>query len=258
MKTQIVYKAKLDYEASYLKLKDSNLGTIEQTQKGLIWFRFKDTKTVFMISPYGRIEVAWENPQEKKVLLKVLKNLLVPKEGEKLRIKPVKQIREFSYPPPPNFKLSWCDEETEYRKQSAKRMSSKYKRQLSLGLKSILAEDWQLYRPYEDRSEVRARWREEIEYEGIRFKELATEYLRKNYPSTYDKMQRRRKLKERAKEALLMEGKTERDAEAIINFVSFAEGDPKKSEESEKLLEQWKKAYQDFASDIERILLTLE
>lgn len=139
-----------------------------------------------------------------------------------------------------------------------RRATLRHRRQLSLGLKAILGEDWFLYRPYEDRSEVRARWREEIEYKGIRYKELATEYLRKNYPKIYDKMQHRRKLREKAKEALLKEGKTEQEGKNIVNLVTFAEGDPKISEESEKLLEQRKVAYQDFASDIEHILLMLE
>ena len=56
----------------------------------MIWLKFKHTKTVFLISPYGKIEVAWKKLGEKKVLLKILKNLLVSKEGEKLKIEPVK------------------------------------------------------------------------------------------------------------------------------------------------------------------------
>ncbi|MEM4481077.1 MAG: hypothetical protein QXG58_07595 [Candidatus Bathyarchaeia archaeon] len=118
MWNQVVYDANFDYEATYEKLVQSFIAVVEKTEKGLIWVRFKDTKTVFLLSPKGKIQVRWANPEEKKVLLKILKNMLVPIEGQKLSIKPSKQQLFIEYPPPPNFKLYWCEAETEYVKQA--------------------------------------------------------------------------------------------------------------------------------------------
>ena len=61
------------------------------------------------------MQVKWKNSQEKKVLLEIVKNLLVAQEGE-LKIRPSKQQVWIDYPPPSNFKLYWCDEETEFLK----------------------------------------------------------------------------------------------------------------------------------------------
>ncbi|MEM3550825.1 MAG: hypothetical protein QXV01_07020, partial [Candidatus Bathyarchaeia archaeon] len=118
MRNQVVYKANFDYEATYQRLVQSNIAVVDKTEKGLIWVRFKDTKTVFLLSPRGKIQVKWANLEEKKVLLKILKNLLAPTEGQKLSVKPSKQQFSIEYPPPPNFKLYWCELETEYTKQA--------------------------------------------------------------------------------------------------------------------------------------------
>lgn len=257
MKTQIVYQTNLDFEASYQKLVESGIAITDKTEKGMIWLKFKDTKTVFMISPYGKIEVAWKNLGEKKILLKILKNLLVSKEGEKLRIEPIKQIREFSYPPPPNFKLSWCDEETKYHKQPVKRGTLKHSRQLSLGLEAILAEDWTFYR-HQEPSRERACWREKIELEGNRLKEFAAEHLRSGYPATYERMKHLKMLKGSIEEELLNEGDSKEGVEAVLNHSSFFGGGPTISEKCLKLLDQRTKAYQTLEADIKLIDLRIE
>jgi ABC-type sugar transport system permease subunit len=115
IKSQIVYEINVDYETTYENLyQNSLLDNVHQTQKGLIWFRFKATQTVFIISPDGKMQVRWSNVAEKKILLKLLRNLLKPHEGQKLRIKPAKQQVWIPYPPPEPLKLYWCDEETRY------------------------------------------------------------------------------------------------------------------------------------------------
>jgi hypothetical protein len=113
---QVIYETNADLEASYKNLTTSNHIVADITEKGLLWFRFKGTKTVFMLSKNGKMQVKWNNVEEKKFLLKFLKNLLVPQEG-KLKIKPSKQQVWIDYPPPSNFKLYWCDEETEFSQQ---------------------------------------------------------------------------------------------------------------------------------------------
>jgi hypothetical protein len=118
MKTQIVYETNLDYEASYESLAQSYIAVVDKTRKELISVKFKGTRTIFIISPKGKIQVLWKDVAEKKVLFKVLCNLLVPKAGETLKIKPTIQQAMIPYPPPSNFKLYWCDEETKYAKDS--------------------------------------------------------------------------------------------------------------------------------------------
>ncbi len=117
MVNQVVYESNFDYEATYERLCHSGIFVVEKTEKGLIWARFKDTKTVFLLSPGGRIQVKWGSIDEKKVLLKILKNMLVPVEGQNLTLKPLKQQLFIEYPPPPNFKLYWCETTAEYVKQ---------------------------------------------------------------------------------------------------------------------------------------------
>jgi hypothetical protein len=118
MPNQVVYESNFNYEATYERLCQSGIAIVEKTEKGLIWLRFKDTKTVFLLSPGGRIQVRWANLEEKKVLLKILKNMLVPLEGQNVSIKPLKQQLFIEYPPPPNFKLYWCETSVEYAKHA--------------------------------------------------------------------------------------------------------------------------------------------
>jgi len=253
MKTQIVYETNADYEATYRKLAESQVIVAEKTEKGLIWFTVKGTKTVFTLSPYGRLQVKWNNPEEKKVLLKIIKTLIAPKQGQKFRMKPTGQQPFIRYPPPPNFKLWWCDEETEYHKQTAKRTSETltHRRQLSLGLEAILAEDWYLYR-YQETSGERARWKDKIEREGIRLKEFVIEHLRSDYPDTYDKLKRWRKLKE----ALLKEGNSVHDVDEAVARTFF--GEFPRSDERRNLLVQGIAVYRALRSDIELINLKIE
>ena len=91
MPNQVVYQTNADYEASYEKLVSSDIMIVEKTEKGLIWFRVKGTRTVFQLSPNGKLQVKWQNPEEKKVLLNIVKNILVSKNDQPLIITPLKQ-----------------------------------------------------------------------------------------------------------------------------------------------------------------------
>ena len=111
---QIVYETNSDYDKTHDVLCSNQLLVVDKTQKGLVWFKFKKFKTVFLLSPKGIMQVKWNEPEEKKVLLALVENLLVPREGEKLVVSPSKQQVWVSYPPPEDFKLYWCRETTEY------------------------------------------------------------------------------------------------------------------------------------------------
>lgn len=84
------------------------------TEKGLLWFRFKENPTVFLLSPAGKLQVKWRDVSEKKTLFRLVKNLLVPRLDEKLAIRPLKQQTWIEYPAPEKFRLYWCDETTDF------------------------------------------------------------------------------------------------------------------------------------------------
>lgn len=134
-KNQVVYRTNADYFASYEKLKEAQsnvVASFDQTEKGHIWFRLAETKTVFVLSPKGKLQIKWSDLKEKQVLLKIVRSLLVPEQGQKLKITPTSQQAYISYPPPTNFKLYWCEEKTEYVKKSDKRFRSESERKRAL------------------------------------------------------------------------------------------------------------------------------
>ena len=95
-------------------VKNCSLVMADTTAKGLLWFKFKDSQTVFQLSPTGKFQVKWNDLDEKKTLYKLVKNLLVANPNEKLEIKPLKQQMWIEYPVPESFKLYWCSEATEF------------------------------------------------------------------------------------------------------------------------------------------------
>jgi len=115
---QVIYKTNIDYEASYQKLNDSKVVLADLTKKGLLWVRFFDTKTVFMFSINGTLQVTWHDLKEKQILFSLIKKLLVAREGQELKITPTKQRAWIPYNEP--FKLNWCSEEKEYFPTPAK------------------------------------------------------------------------------------------------------------------------------------------
>lgn len=113
--SQVVYETNADVTASYEAMAKNPLVVVaDQTDKGLLWFKFKDNQTVFLLSPQGKLQVKWNDVSEKRTLFKLVRNLLVSKSNEKLAITPVKQQTWINYPVPESFRLYWCDKTSEY------------------------------------------------------------------------------------------------------------------------------------------------
>jgi hypothetical protein len=92
----------------------NSLVVADRTEKGLLWFKFKDNNTVFLLSPLGKLQVKWSDVSEKRTLFRLIKNLLVARPSENLSITPLKQQTWIEYPVPDSFKLYWCDQATEF------------------------------------------------------------------------------------------------------------------------------------------------
>jgi len=134
MTNQVVYQTNADYETSYKSLYNSNLvASIEQTRKGIIKFRLKDMKTFFTLSPNGKLTARWNDLNEKKSLLKILEDLLVPRGDLGLTFKPVFQQMWIHYPPI-NFRLYWCNEKLRYNKIDINHLPKKEKQLWNLNV----------------------------------------------------------------------------------------------------------------------------
>src|SRR3990170_4943905 len=114
MLSQVVYETNADWTASQEAMAKNPLVVADVTEKGLLWFRFIDNHTVFLLSPMGKLQVKWTDVSEKRTLYRLVKNLLVAKPNEKLLIRPVKQQTWIEYPVPDSFKLYWCDIASEF------------------------------------------------------------------------------------------------------------------------------------------------
>jgi len=114
MLSQVVYETNADLIASHEAMVKNPLVVADVTEKGLLWFRFIDNRTVFLLSPLGKLQVKWNDVSEKRTLFKLVRNLLVPRPDEKLSITPKKQQTWIDYPVPESFKLYWCDLESEF------------------------------------------------------------------------------------------------------------------------------------------------
>lgn len=114
MSSQVVYQTNADWHDSYDALAKNSLVEVEETKKGLLWFHFKESRTVFTLSPTGKLQVKWRDLNEKRILYKQIKNLLVAKPNEKLTIKPLKQQMWIEYPVPETFKIYWCDHSNKF------------------------------------------------------------------------------------------------------------------------------------------------
>ena len=114
MPSQVVYQTNADYTATEEALTNNTLVVLAPTKKGLLWFRFVDSRTVFQLSPMGKLQVKWGDLNEKRTLYKLVKNLLVANQQEELVIKPLKQQLWIEYPVPDSFKVYWCDQASEF------------------------------------------------------------------------------------------------------------------------------------------------
>ncbi len=113
MLAQVVYETNADLDLTHETMVKNPLVVADKTEKGLLWFKFKESRTVFQLSPIGKLQVRWNDVSEKRMLFRLVKNLLVAKSKERLLIKPLKQQTWIEYPVPETFKLYWCDSATE-------------------------------------------------------------------------------------------------------------------------------------------------
>jgi hypothetical protein len=138
MKNQVVYETNADWFASYEAMVKNPLVSADKTEKGLLWFKFKDNPTVFQLTPTGKLQVKWNDVSEKKTLLRLLKNLLVARPNERLKITPQKQQIWITYPVPESFKLYWCDEETEFVRKKPPECAPGFVQTRSFGVGEML------------------------------------------------------------------------------------------------------------------------
>ncbi len=129
MLAQVVYETNADFALSYEVMVKNQLVVVDRTEKGLLWFKFKNNRTVFQLSPFGKLQVKWNDVSEKRTLFRLVKNLLITQSNEKLLIKPVKQQTWIEYPVPRSFKLYWCDKESEFIVKTSKNRDSSATRQ---------------------------------------------------------------------------------------------------------------------------------
>ncbi len=114
MLAQVVYETNADLDSTQENMIKNPLVVADKTEKGMLWFKFKENRTIFQLSPFGKLQVRWSDLSEKQTLFRLVKNLLIAKSGEKLLIKPLKQQTWIDYPVPETFKLYWCDKATEF------------------------------------------------------------------------------------------------------------------------------------------------
>ena len=144
------------------------------------------------------------------------------------------------------------------KKFKSKHRNTRARRQLSLGFEAILYEDWALWR-IEEPSFERAKLEERIEREGQQFKKFAVEHLKTGYRSTFKKMERWCKLKDKIRSALKGDGNSEDMADIALNLKTFlGDEQPRISKRVEQLLEQRERLYQELKSDIREIQFAVE
>jgi hypothetical protein len=115
LSSQVVYQTNADWHASSEALfHNPLLKTFSESDKGLLIFQFIDSPTIFILAPTGKLQVKWKDIEEKKILFRLIKNLLVAPPNEQLIIKPLKQQLWIEYPVPDPFKVYWCDQSSEF------------------------------------------------------------------------------------------------------------------------------------------------
>lgn len=135
MKNQVVYSTNADYDATYERIGKSDIASVSQTKHdcGNIKGEIKESKTLFLLSRNGTLQIAWRSLEQKIKDFEIIKSLLVPKEGEKLIVEPEFQHVHNRIPyPESNFsiKLYWCNKVYHYRKLMVNPYLGKRERQL--------------------------------------------------------------------------------------------------------------------------------
>ncbi len=57
VKAQVVYETNADLEDSYEVMEKNSLVIADPTEKGILWFRFMENSTVFMLSSKGKWKI---------------------------------------------------------------------------------------------------------------------------------------------------------------------------------------------------------
>ena len=111
MRFQNVYECpNLDFESTYESLCRVLL-SVDKTQKGHISFRISTKKIAVLISPKGKVQVAWENEKEKEKSFPYLESLIKTDNGQKAELKPLyANVVKVPYPPPEHYSFAWCKE----------------------------------------------------------------------------------------------------------------------------------------------------
>jgi hypothetical protein len=90
MSVQVVYQTNADYLSTYEAMVRNALIVADITEKGLLWFKFKGSKPIFLLSPKGKLSVKWNCASEKRLLCKLLKNILIANDSDKIMLKPLR------------------------------------------------------------------------------------------------------------------------------------------------------------------------
>lgn len=128
MASQVIYQTNAEWYTTSEALASNPLVITYETEKGLLQFNFKGSRTIFQLSAEGKMQVKWNDISEKKILYRFVKKLLVAKNNEELVIRPLKQQAWIDYPVPDSFKLYWCDQETEFvlKKENSDKPQSEF------------------------------------------------------------------------------------------------------------------------------------
>ena len=138
MPNQVVYQTNADFMATYENLVKNGIPA-DLTEKGILQFYLD--KIPFQLSPRGRLQVKWQSLEQKKRTLAKIKRLLIPKNGEDLRIVPLSQQVWLTYVPGMQPRIYWCNQSYKYKARTKlSRQARAYaKRSLHL-LKAACAE----------------------------------------------------------------------------------------------------------------------
>lgn len=136
MKVQVVYRTNADYDATYERIRKSDI-VVPPSQSGTdcgnIVDEIKESGTKFSLSPKGKLQITWKSKRYKISDFKIIKSLLVPKEGEELFVKEeFLSVYPKIYYPQSNYctKVHWCDKTYHYEKMFLNPYLSKKDRRL--------------------------------------------------------------------------------------------------------------------------------
>jgi hypothetical protein len=118
VKLQIEYSTNADFQATYENMLKSNLVSVSLTHDtyGNIVGKLKESETRFLLSPKETLQVTWKSREHKIKDFEAIKNLLVPRKGEKLYVSP-RFRQDLTKEPYPGFRYMrkyWCNEAWRY------------------------------------------------------------------------------------------------------------------------------------------------